>query len=763
MQVRGAKLRFEDRATAGEPLVVSLDDLDLSLDQLPTQGPSQLEVAANLEDGGTLSARGRLGPLSPGESDIPLDLELRIDRIPGSVLRLANREGFELNTDDANATLATRVSGRAPSRIEADGTLELEGIQATVSRPSVRPMTIPVETRAEYEFAVIDSGAGIDVKKLTVDLGGNPLSARGSIRQEQQLHRLDLELLPAEVPAEELRDLLMLVVGALPVSFSSSSPIELQAQVHGLVGEGRIPQIDGSARLRDFSFEHPALEQPLSKVGATVTVEGERMRIEDLSAVVGASDIAGNVSIEGFEAPHVEFDLISRNADFGELFSFISTEEGSRSGESASEDSEPPNITLNGKIEIAQGAFDSLKFNNLVARMRWQDEVLTLDPVQMDLYDGKFNGRVTSDMRGEEPTFDIRGEAKAIDVDPFLTENLGQSGLLFGRFSGNVDTRTSGSDYEALIRGLEGSGAVAVEDGRVGGLDLLETLSSVSGLFGEDTLRSLSGRLAVDGTEFVTMAGGILFEGGQMRFKELILESPDFKLNGDGVVNLLGASLDGEFRLNLSQQLSASMHAENSRAGQLFWNARTRSVEMPFTLEGPFTAPKPGIDWGSVADTAIRGRAEDEVRNLIAERLGLRTDEPKPEPLPTPEPKAITRTNRPPQTATGLSAQISGTDWGGAFLAPDLELEGSVRGAGIDRAELSVIDARGIAIREGDRLRDIDKFFETTPNRQSQHSIRWVYEIDGKKLLLAKFPLTVTVVVYDTTGASTKTAVVVDR
>jgi hypothetical protein len=248
-----------------------------------------------------------------------------------------------------------------------------------------------------------------------------------------------------------------------------------------------------------------------------------------------------------------------------------------------------------------------------------------------------------------------------------------------------------------------------------------------------------------------------------MRFEELILESPDFKLDGDGVVDLLGAALDGEFRLSLSRQLSASMRAENSRAGQLFWNAGTRSVEMPFTLAGPFTAPRPGIDWGSVAETAIRGRAEDEVRNLIAERLGLRTNEPKRQPAPTPELKAITRTNRPAQTATGLSAQISGSDWGGAFLAPDLELQGSVRGAGIDRAELSVVDARGIAIRKRDRLRDIDKFFEATPDRQNQHSIRWAYEIDGKNLLLAKFPVTVTVVVYDTRGASTKTAVVIDR
>jgi hypothetical protein len=284
-------------------------------------------------------------------------------------------------------------------------------------------------------------------------------------------------------------------------------------------------------------------------------------------------------------------------------------------------------------------------------------------------------------------------------------------------------------------------------------------------MFGEDTLRSLSGRLAAEGTAFNAMSGGVRFEGGNMLFDGLLLDSPDFKLQGAGAVDLLNASLKGDFRLQLSRQLSALMRAESSRAGELFWNGSSRQVEVPFSLAGPFTEPSPSVDWNAVAQTALKGRAEDEIRKYLVEQLGGKTEEeaaPAPAPqqalTPTPESdpeKAPTQASDSDAPTETLAVEISKVDWGGGFLAPDLEVEGLVHGALIDRTEVFVMDSRGAEIRH-DRLGDVDRFVASSSGRTDRVSIRWKYEVDGKKLLFAEFPVTVRVIVYDANGASSE-------
>ncbi len=85
-----------------------------------------------------------------------------------------------------------------------------------------------------------------------------------------------------------------------------------------------------------------------------------------------------------------------------------------------------------------------------------------------------------------------------------------------------------------------------------------------------------------------------------------------------------------------------------------------------------------------------------------------------------------------------------------------------MHGALIDRAEVTVVDSRGVKIRQ-DRLGDVDRVVAGSSGRTDRLTIPWKYEVDGKKLLLAKFPVTLRVVVYDTKGASSEQVVEVIR
>jgi hypothetical protein len=48
-------------------------------------------------------------------------------------------------------------------------------------------------------------------------------------------------------------------------------------------------------------------------------------------------------------------------------------------------------------------------------------------------------------------------------------------------------------------------------------------------------------------------------------------------------------------------------------------------------------------------------------------------------------------------------------------------------------------------------------------DRSERVSIRWKYEVDGKKLLGVRFPVSVRITAYDTDGRKTEQVVEVDR
>jgi len=482
------------------------------------------------------------------------------------------------------------------------------------------------------------------------------------------------------------------------------------------------------------------------------------VEISGLTGVIGSSDIAGSASLEGFDSPAIRFDLVSRQADFGELAAFLQSEErsaepavGSAAGPGA--DGKPAaasatgagGMTVDGTLRVDRGTLETLDFNDLEATMRWAGEVLTLDPVSTRLYDGTFAGRVLTDLAGDEPKFEVRGDAANVDLDAFLTDNLESPSLLAGRFTGRVETSGTGVDFESIVLSLRGEGVVDVREGQVGGLDVLERLAGVSGLFGEETIRSLSGKLAEDGTGFDRFASAVRLENGLMLLDGLVLDSPDFKIEGDSSVDLLKSVLDGEFRLTLSKAISNSMRAEGSKAGQLFWNSKTRRVELPFTLSGPFDEPSVGLDFEAVARTAVENLAEQEVRELLSDKLGLDLGG---------EDDRSGGSAVVAQESTDDTVRLTGTEWTGNFLRRDLRVRGELQTRNVLKAVVIVTDSRGTEI-DRERIENIDGAKDKT--------LSWAVKIDGKKLLAADMPVTVRVRVKRTDGTRSESTLKVDR
>ena len=154
----------------------------------------------------------------------------------------------------------------------------------------------------------------------------------------------------------------------------------------------------------------------------------------------------------------------------------------------------------------------NLHFRDLNARLRLENGVATFEPVSMELYDGRFRGRLASDLTRMPQSFQFSGEAENIDMDPFVADQSGMSGILMGRFTGHVNGHGAGTDPTTVIRSLEGNGVARIIDGQVGKLDVLRSVGQVAGVLGQRTLANLASESATGATKFSQLVGDVRWQ-----------------------------------------------------------------------------------------------------------------------------------------------------------------------------------------------------------------------------------------------------------
>ncbi len=750
----GFRLRLRDETAGERPLDAVFDGLLLTLDRLPSEGPAAFRLRSRIAgDGGEgeIDVNGTAGPATAG-GDLPLRLTASISSLPLAtvqpMLDVLTGDGAGAGRADLDLT----ASGTFPARLDVTGTTRVTGARVASGTPGQERL-IPLDLVARFDARVSRGGDDLEIRTLDVDLEGSTLSLTGTVRQEGEAKRWDLALAPTRLPADRLKALLALFSEDTVLDFSGGEPIEIEARAQGSTATGETMDLSGRLAVQDLRLAHPALTLPLERVSAEARFRGETVAITGLSARVGSNDLSGEMTITGFAAPRLSFDLRAEKADLGELLSLAAEDgEAAAPGESAASDETP--LFAEGDLRVAAGTWETLAFTDLSARLRLENDVATLEPVTMKLYGGGFRGRVEADLSAEPVAFTLRGDAERIDVDPFLSSNLDLASLLFGRFTGELEARGAGADYESMLRSLDGGGTARVDDGRLGRTDVLKAVSRVAGVLGQRTLANLAGRLAADSTRFERLEGRFRLAGGKVSFEELLLDSPDFALSGKGLADLLSSALEGDFRIAFSKELSELMRLDDSRAAEVFWDPQSAKVAMPLALRGSLESPTATVDWGAAVGTYAKRRATEGLLDLLSEALGGEDRRPAEPPPPAPQP--------PAGDMRDLGGEITGARWSGSVLFQDLKLDGIVRGYDVEWASLEAVDDAGRVIRRWDRLGQVDAYLATA-DPAAFAEIRWQARIDGKDLATARLPLTLRLTVKDRGGRRVEATRVVEQ
>jgi AsmA protein len=169
-----------------------------------------------------------------------------------------------------------------------------------------------------------------------------------------------------------------------------------------------------------------------------------------------------------------------------------------------------------------------------------------------------------------------------------------------------------------LTKALEGTGHVAVKEGKVEGANLLQEAIAILKVAGI----SLDNPKA---TAFSTIETDLVIKQGVINVQRLLMDSHDFQATGGGIIGF-DQKLDLKLNLNLSQDLSQKIASSSPVAKLAIKDGR---LVLPLLITGTAQAPSYGLNM-----KGISGKIQEQAQKKVEEAVGgLLKGTTKPEDL----------------------------------------------------------------------------------------------------------------------------------
>jgi len=245
-----------------------------------------------------------------------------------------------------------------------------------------------------------------------------------------------------------------------------------------------------------------------------------------------------------------------------------------------------------------------LKHVEMAAAVKGQDAHLS--NLSFQLFDGQVKAQGGFSSGSDSPPFTGKATIQGLQLGPALEALEAPPMSISGTAEADLVLQGRGFSMSNLTKTLEGTGHVAVKDGKVEGVNLLQeaiSLLKVAGI-------SLDHAKA---TVFSTIETDLAIKEGVINVQRLLMDSHDFQATGNGTIGF-DQTLNLKVTLNLSQALSQKIIGSSPAARLGLTEGR---LTMPLLITGTMQAPSYGLD-----SKALAGKVQEQVKEKLKEAIG---------------------------------------------------------------------------------------------------------------------------------------------
>lgn len=493
-----------------------------------------------------------------------------------------------------------------------------DALNRKISLKDIRLTIFPQLGARIAEFSVLDDPA----------FGSNSFASLTSLDIGVKF----LPLLSGRVEVEEitLRDPVITVIknrdGALNVStIGKKGPAEPKAvtrvpthppegplRILALLAVDRVSLTGGKVTYRDLSAEKPAeytlqdLTVRLSSVGL-----GQTPNLY-VSMLVQPMNVP--LTIDGRFGPLKETTDIEAAAATVSLGNtqFVLTGR-SVSGRTSVNVASPAINTAD--LPVALPLSKPIEIKNLHISAELHDQQAQVSNLAFDLLNGQVKARAGLTLGAEAPPFDAHVAVQGLQLGPAL-EAVGADVLsISGSAAADLAVRGRGFSMPNFTKALEGVGHVAVKDGKLEGVNLLQEVASLLKVAGITTDN-------VKATVFSTIEGVVVIKQGVITVQRLLVESHDFQAAVAGTVGF-DQTFNLKATLNLSEALSQKIAAASPAAKLAMAGGR---MTVPLLITGTAQAPVYGLDTKAIG-AKVQEQVKEKVKETVQEMLKSKSAE----------------------------------------------------------------------------------------------------------------------------------------
>lgn len=623
----------------------------------PGFGDEPLARAAGAE------ARVKLLPLL-----LRRELEMDTLRLDGLALNLARNAKGEANWQGLlKGSEAEAVRRPAASSTEAPpaeggrdgqavGVLALGGIQITdaqvdwddraagshymLSQVDLRSGEIvpgqPFDVSAEFDFQV-------PAQKLSGhaafsgEVRANPDAAQYQLNDAEMTVTAKGEGLPPEGVEARLATALSVDLKQQTLAAPQLALTVAGVEVRGSVQGKNIldaPAVQGSFQVAEFSprevlqrlgQEAPVTADPqaLSRARASLELAAspKRVKLDKITAQLDASNLTGEATVQNFADPRIAFDLALDGIDLDRYLPPPSKEQEQKTvatptGAAAAAAGALPvetlrGLNLNGALRVGQLTVAGVRAGNLRLTVAAKDGVLRMQPATADLYQGKYEGNMSLDVRGQAPQLTLNDKLAGVQAGPLLKDLFGKE-----RLTGTADVTAqlgmTGLTAEAIRGSLNGNASFAFRDGAVKGFNIAGMIRRAQATIQG---QQLAQEQAEEQTDFSEVTGTLNIADGVVHNRDLSGKSPLLRVTGEGSLNLKSEEID----YLLKAVLVKTLQGQGGKGLE-----ELQGVTIPIRVAGTISDPAFRPDLEAAVGERVRGEAQkrvEEQREKVEKRL----------------------------------------------------------------------------------------------------------------------------------------------
>ncbi|HEU5091182.1 MAG TPA: AsmA-like C-terminal region-containing protein, partial [Nitrospira sp.] len=218
----------------------------------------------------------------------------------------------------------------------------------------------------------------------------------------------------------------------------------------------------------------------------------------------------------------------------------------------------------------------------------------------------------------DAPPFKGGVTVQGVQLGPALNAVAETPISISGTAGADLSLQGKGFSMPDLTKALEGTGHMAVKDGKIEGVNLLQEVASALKVPGISFDNAKA-------TAFSTIETDLAIKQGIINVQRLLMDSHDFQATGGGTIGF-DQRLNLAVNLNLSQDASQKLATASPVVKIAMKDGR---LSFPLTITGTAQAPSYGVDLKGVT-----GRVHQQVQKKVEEAVdGLIKGTKTPEDL----------------------------------------------------------------------------------------------------------------------------------